>query len=199
MSAELIRDAALIHFAKDGYEGASLSKIAKDVGIKKPSIYAHYKGKDELFIAVVKYVLDTEKRRMFSYFLSQKENPLENRLKGFFTWMAEENRENEHAKFLLRISYFPPSKLNREVMDFVNPFFHQMQRLLARVLKNQLTNDSNRSDDFMDEALAYITIVDGSVIELMFNGEEYFLKRFSATWPIFWRGLLTTGKGADEK
>ena len=34
MTAQSIRDAALFHFARDGYEGASLRAIADEVGIK---------------------------------------------------------------------------------------------------------------------------------------------------------------------
>ncbi|WP_433957499.1 TetR/AcrR family transcriptional regulator [Cytobacillus horneckiae] len=187
MSAEMIRNVALNHFAREGYEGASLSMIASDVGIKKPSIYAHYKGKDELFISVVKHVLDMEKRRMVDYFLSHKHQSLENCLKGFFTWIIQENKESDHAKFLVRISYFPPPKLSKEIMSYVNPFFEQMQRLLARLMR-ELTN-SNRN--YMDEALAFITIVDGAVIELIFNGETHFQQRVNATWPIYWRGFIT--------
>lgn len=42
MKVDLILQTAVSHFAKEGFEGASLSKIAEEVGIKKPSIYAHY-------------------------------------------------------------------------------------------------------------------------------------------------------------
>ena len=56
MSASLILQAALAHFARDGYEGASLRSIADDCGIKKPSIYAHYTSKDDLFLQAVREV-----------------------------------------------------------------------------------------------------------------------------------------------
>lgn len=49
MKSEGIKDAALKYFTLHGYEGASLSLIAEDVGMKKQSIYAHFKGKDDLF------------------------------------------------------------------------------------------------------------------------------------------------------
>ena len=68
MSSKKIRDVALSHFAHFGYEGAALSKIAEEVGIKKPTIYAHYKGKDDLFLSVVQYVFQLERRRILAYF-----------------------------------------------------------------------------------------------------------------------------------
>ena len=80
MSSKKIRDVALSHFANYGYEGASLSKIAEEVGIKKPTIYAHYKGKDDLFLSVVQYVFELERRRILEYFQSCKSMPLKKQI-----------------------------------------------------------------------------------------------------------------------
>lgn len=49
MKSNEIKEAALKFFTIHGYEGASLSLIAEEVGMKKQSIYAHFKGKDDLF------------------------------------------------------------------------------------------------------------------------------------------------------
>ena len=45
--------AALELFSENGYEGTSVDQIAKAVGIKAPSIYAHFKGKEEILHAVI--------------------------------------------------------------------------------------------------------------------------------------------------
>ncbi|MBQ8984138.1 MAG: TetR/AcrR family transcriptional regulator [Lachnospiraceae bacterium] len=45
--------AALDLFSEKGYEGTSVDEIAKVVGIKAPSIYDHYKGKEELLQVLV--------------------------------------------------------------------------------------------------------------------------------------------------
>ena len=45
---ERLIKAALDLFSENGYEGTSVDQIAKVVGIKAPSIYAHFKGKEEL-------------------------------------------------------------------------------------------------------------------------------------------------------
>lgn len=47
---EKIRQSAVHHFAREGYDGASLAAIAGDVGIKKQSLYTYFKNKDELFL-----------------------------------------------------------------------------------------------------------------------------------------------------
>ncbi|WP_051404978.1 TetR/AcrR family transcriptional regulator [Bacillus cihuensis] len=196
MSAELIRNVALIQFARDGYEGASLSKIAEEVGIKKPSIYAHYKGKDELFFAVVNYAMETEKKRFIEYFQSQESKPIKEVLRGFFDWIETESMEHDHARFLLRISFFPPSKLQQDVADLVNPFLLQMQRILARWLRNRQAN--LYTSNVMDSALAYITLVDGTVLELIYSGSMHYQNRIRAAWPIFWRGFHIPEEGVKK-
>ncbi|MDQ0185252.1 TetR/AcrR family transcriptional regulator [Cytobacillus kochii] len=45
MTYKKLKKVALTHFALHGYEGVSLSLIANEAGIKKPSIYTHFKVK----------------------------------------------------------------------------------------------------------------------------------------------------------
>lgn len=46
--------AALELFARDGYEGVGMQQIAQATGIKAPSIYKHYKGKRDIFDAIIR-------------------------------------------------------------------------------------------------------------------------------------------------
>jgi AcrR family transcriptional regulator len=48
---ELIAAAARV-FVEDGFQGASLDRIARDAGFTTGAIYWHFGGKDELFLAV---------------------------------------------------------------------------------------------------------------------------------------------------
>lgn len=83
MTAHSIRDAALFHFARDGYEGASLRAIADEVGIKKPSIYAHFSGKEDLFMRTLEYAFDEVRRHTLEYFRDHTHLTLEERLRGY--------------------------------------------------------------------------------------------------------------------
>ena len=50
---ERILDAALTLFAENGYDGTSVEQIANVVGIKAPSLYKHYKGKEDILNALI--------------------------------------------------------------------------------------------------------------------------------------------------
>src|SRR5918992_3549878 len=49
--AELIAAAARV-FARSGFHGASLEEIARQAGYTTGAIYWHFRGKDDLFLAV---------------------------------------------------------------------------------------------------------------------------------------------------
>ena len=57
---EKIRQSAIRHFAREGYDGASLAAIAGDAGIKKQSLYTYFKNKDELFLQMFPDVFQNE-------------------------------------------------------------------------------------------------------------------------------------------
>lgn len=50
-------DAAEAHFARRGYGATSLGEIAGDVGIRTPSLYKHFEGKQALYEAVLERLL----------------------------------------------------------------------------------------------------------------------------------------------
>ena len=52
---ERIFEAAIDLFAQKGFNAASMREIAEAVGIKKASLYSHYKSKDEILEKIVEY------------------------------------------------------------------------------------------------------------------------------------------------
>lgn len=52
-TADRILEVATECFAKNGFEGTNLREIADKVGIREPSIYRHYKNKEDLYRQVL--------------------------------------------------------------------------------------------------------------------------------------------------
>ena len=53
---ERILYAALDLFAKKGYDGVGVDLIAENAGLKGPSLYRHYKGKEDIFNSLIDLV-----------------------------------------------------------------------------------------------------------------------------------------------
>src|SRR5882672_10425355 len=49
-----IAAAALVLFARDGYERTSVDAIAAEAGVSKRTVYSHYGDKENLFLSVVR-------------------------------------------------------------------------------------------------------------------------------------------------
>ena len=64
---EKILHTALRLFAKDGYEGVSVSMIAKDIGITKSALYKHYKNKRDIFDSILKRMSRNDYERAKEY------------------------------------------------------------------------------------------------------------------------------------
>lgn len=64
---ENILHAALRLFARDGYEAASVSDIAGELGITKGALYKHYKSKRDIFDNIVErmYQMDVERAKKY--------------------------------------------------------------------------------------------------------------------------------------
>ncbi|MBE9916727.1 TetR/AcrR family transcriptional regulator [Paenibacillus donghaensis] len=182
-------DTALTHFAREGYEGASLQKIAEDVGIKKPSIYAHFKGKDDLFLCSLKNALKEEKRRIVRYFFSRRNLPLEKSLFEMLEFLQEEYTRSSESKFVLRMSFFPPSALYDEVMELILPFIDSMERRVIQLMEQVQAEGSVTICDPEDAAVAYMTLTDGILVEMVYGGVASSKRRLKAAWPIFWAGV----------
>ena len=65
---ERILEEALTLFAENGYDGTSVEEIAKHVGIKAPSLYKHYKGKEDILNALI----DAAESRYEEFFGSER-------------------------------------------------------------------------------------------------------------------------------
>jgi TetR/AcrR family transcriptional regulator len=91
-----IIDAAMQHFAENGYQAARVGDIAAALGIAKGSIFQHFGSKDGLFFEVYKRAV-----RSFSKYLDA---PAEVRAAGFFEVLYYWLVRTEH---LLREDWIP--------------------------------------------------------------------------------------------
>lgn len=189
MTAEMILDTALVHFARDGYEGASLREIAEAVGIKKPSIYAHFNSKETLFLRVVEHAFEHERRAALAYFDSNSGGSVADRLRGYLEMVKTDYEYNSLAKFVWRMSYFPPRALQQEVMAIVYPFLDSFEQILVSYLNRSIRCGRLPASDAEAAAVAYMTLIDGICVELLYEDADRFQRKLAAAWPLFWKAI----------
>lgn len=190
MTATRIKEVALTQFAKNGYEGASLADIATEVGIKKQSIYTHFKGKDELFLDLFKDVLAKELNFVVEYLDRHKHLSIDQLLNGFLIQYKDGYEQDDNTKFFLRFAFFPPSHLYDEIVKQGYKYLDTLEMMLIPKFDQAIAAGNIHSDvSSQMAAVAFLAVLDGMFVELLFGGAERTLKRIEASWFVYWRGI----------
>ncbi|MGG3806263.1 TetR/AcrR family transcriptional regulator [Metabacillus fastidiosus] len=190
MKSNEIKKAALKYFTIHGYEGASLSLIAEEVGMKKQSIYAHFKGKDDLFLQVLRDAKETELSSKLQYFSEiDSQNP-EKDLYGFLRLVIDLFQKNEQLKFWLRMSFFPPAHLAKAIEEEVIDIEEKVQTILESKFQDWINANVIVRDAAKTPTFAFLGVVDSILLELVYGNDEKRLKdKLEASWTVFWRGI----------
>jgi AcrR family transcriptional regulator len=190
MTATRIKEVARTHFAKNGYEGASLADIATDVGIKKQSIYTHFKGKDELFLALFDEVLAKELHFVHMYLDNNKHLSVDQLLYEFLIQYQERYEQDDNTKFFLRVAFFPPSHLYDEIVKQGYGYLDTIETMIKPLFDQALHNGTISPEVSSDTAtVAFSAVLDGMFVELLFGGSARSMKRIESSWFVFWRGI----------
>ena len=142
-----ILDEALTLFAEKGYDGTGVDLIAERVGIKGPSLYKHYKGKEEILNALI----DVAEERYDEMFGSEKN-----------IGKIPKDREEFIKVTMERISFTMRDSMIRKIrMLLVQEQFrnerisevttrHQLdgiQRMFAKIIKGMMDEGIVKNDD----------------------------------------------------
>ncbi|WP_054955122.1 TetR/AcrR family transcriptional regulator [Paenibacillus dakarensis] len=190
MKNKEIKDIALKYFTIHGYEGASLSQIAEEVGMKKQSLYAHFKGKDDLFLQVLHDAKETELTSKLDYLSKLDIHDPRKDLLGYLQLVIDMFQKNEQLKFWLRVSFFPPQHLadaiDREVIDTEE----RIQAVLESKFQEWIDSKMIRQDTAIIPTLAFLGVVDSLMLELAYgNDQKRLIDKVNASWTVFWRGI----------
>ncbi|MGE1164355.1 TetR/AcrR family transcriptional regulator [Peribacillus simplex] len=191
MKSNEIKVAALKYFTIHGYEGASLSLIAEEVGMKKQSIYAHFKGKDDLFLKVLRDAKEAELSSKLQYFSKVDSKNPEKDLYGFLQLIIDLFQKNEHLKFWLRMSFFPPAHLEKAIAQEVMDIEEKVQAILERKFQDWINAKLIVEEAAITPTFAFLGVVDSIMLELVYGNDEKRLNdKLASSWKVFWRGIL---------
>ena len=142
-------------FSELGYKGASVRKIAKEVGIRESAIYNHYKNKEEIFLEVAKEIfsspfsISTDEMKE----LSLRGKPFLNKFAIQYK-MLTFDKTNENMFRLLMIELMQ----NRDLREQFQSEFHDKNiKLLSEGFFIMMQNSMIKSSDPMLIAYEFIS------------------------------------------
>ncbi|EUJ30735.1 TetR family transcriptional regulator [Listeria floridensis FSL S10-1187] len=140
MSKESLKQAALILFSEKGYDGTALSEIAKQAGIKTPSIYAHFESKEALYLTIYREVIQTELANL-KHKKREDYDTTEDYLKAFFYEATDFEKNPEIRRFFQRSIYYPPVSLKEKMIEEMKNYeqltFDKIGTLLDEVTQDE--------------------------------------------------------------
>lgn len=157
-----IINSAIKNFLDLGYEKTSLSLIANEVGIKKPSIYYHFKNKEELFILSLNHILDSIEAEIFNSI--KKVDSSRRMLENIFTCLIEFNSNlslmvgNNYNKPINMLNLFHLGR-NRFpcLVERIDNYYTFLNDTIMSIVRTGQKNNTIRKD--LDEESLSIEII----------------------------------------
>lgn len=184
MSKKKIKKIAINHFNQFGYDGTKMAQIAEEAGIRKQSLSYHYPTKKDLLMEVYKEVIDEEQSFVRQYFGEHKEKSLEKLLYDFLTEHKNRFLTEPNASFMYSLSFITPLDVN----DFVLSQFRLYLATLKEVIGSCFTNHNFRLSP-EECTIAFVTMLDGLDIQLVYETRQAYERVQRITWDIFWKGI----------
>jgi len=188
---EKIKEAALHLFAEKGFVGMTMSEIAKEVGIKAPSIYAFYKNKQDLFLELYEDVLrdhSTIVAKQVDENVSIREQ-LYTLLKTTVDYQFETEQKN---KIVIRLISFPPDFLEDEILIKFQEFETNEKKHIEQLLQIGIAQNEVKKLDLSFMSDTFLCLMDGLFWEMQRLSKEKMYQRVERVFEVYWSGIEAT-------
>lgn len=135
---ERILQEALTLFAENGYDGTGVEQIAEKVGIKAPSLYKHFKGKEDILNALI----DSAEEYYEESFGSEQH-----------IGEIPENRDDFVRATMSRIAFTMHDPMIRKIRKFLVQEQFRNERLAEITTRHQLVGIQKMYEKIIEEMM----------------------------------------------
>jgi AcrR family transcriptional regulator len=192
-SRERLLDAAVQVFARDGYSGTSIDRIAAEAGLSKGAVYWNFVSKEELFFALLDERIDRRIRALFDMTAAAPVGQaMEARVSVGLSAVLEQERElvvlfHEYSAMAVRDPRLRERYVERNVM---------LRNGLARVFEARVEAlEWSPAVGAQELATAVIALADGLSIEQLTEPEVVTEELLGEILSLILDGLAARAKG----
>lgn len=184
-----LKRAALIAFSQKGYEGATMHEIAEAVGINKASIYNHFNGKEDLFLAVYQDVA-REYDKLLKRLIRDSENlDIHGKLLHMFKEYILYYYRNLHISlFWTQTLLLTPPDMRKMLYADVSKREEPFEKKMLELLEEGMQQGIIRRDIPSKMLISYRAMRDG-LLHWMRIVPELSGEWIEVFWKDFWLGI----------
>jgi AcrR family transcriptional regulator len=192
-SREQLIAAAIDCFARLGYQGTSIDRIARDVGVTKGAVYYHFRDKEELLFEAVKDRVGGFERQVLDE-VGPAQDAFE-KLRHVVDACFFHATVSNHRRFIITLMVEALDTNPRLSAEFRN-ILRRMRAFLANVVRRGQQRGTLRTDVSPEAAAAVIAAgIIGAEVQHYQDPEEVDLRRVLDTLVAQLGAWLTTGAG----
>ncbi len=177
MSKEKILQAALCRFTSQGYDNTSVAQIAQDVNIRKPSLYAHFSDKWQIFTTLL--IEAFQRENDFILHLHNNVQDVKKNLKAYLLAIPERYETDPYYLFWLRVLYFPPVDAKEDISCYDRDYARLIDNSLDELILYKLAPEACRLGPDATKNIL-ICILRGLHTELLYKGITEIKPRINA-------------------
>jgi AcrR family transcriptional regulator len=190
LTAKRIQDAALILFAEKGYDATTLADIAGEIGIKKPSIYAHYASKMDLFSSLVEEAKTDYRECWQQGIVATAHLPADQHLYELFCTVSQYFvADKVKMAFWIRLWMFPPENCPTDIFPSLKKLNKHFVDKIAAIFEEGMEAGLLRQAIPIDSARAYFCLLDGYLMRAICDYDSNYHKILPQIWECFMIGI----------
>lgn len=182
-----ITEAAFKLFALKGFYETSTENIANALGIKKQSLYSHFKSKGEIILAVLQEHAEHINKEIEKIIGTNSDKSTEALLKSIFEKICVYFSQRDRLLLWKRIRCLDE---NGEYKEILQNIYSQLKYIihveLGGILKIEYPH-FNSPEIFRSFFTSYIILISGYMDWMLFVG--YDSNTIESTWENFWQGM----------
>ncbi len=173
----------MARFALQGFESTSMNEIATDVGLKKPSVYGHFRNKDELYLSLLPLLIEAE--LAFAAQQIRGGTTVRKQLLAYLKGIRKRYEASYAVQFWTRALANPPGHIYDEVVQPLHGFMASLERIILDAVRDSELADNPGKVSSEHLAMTFMAMVDSLQSELVHGGTTKYNRRLKALWAVF--------------
>ncbi|MBU3104665.1 TetR/AcrR family transcriptional regulator [Clostridium gasigenes] len=192
---EEILEAAYKHFSKRGYN-VSMADIAKEVGIKTPSLYSHFISKDEIVYLIVEKEVVKYNEFLNNVYNESNHTAIDEKFKNIFFDIIKYFKDNDKLRFWRNILLIDNDDLRKKCSELVFNLEMFHIKKMEEAFEQSMLKNYPSEDEIESNALLFLAMIQGALEgELLCYGSTSKAEEFIAkTWKAYCNGVLNNMK-----